>query len=201
MFYFFLKIFFYIVFLFLSLYGIMTLKDKLSSKEKEGFLEEKDTPSLTKDEDPNKAKLLESTLALNEEAEESTNRRHSLESNRSTNYSFRQEIMEDLSKKIETRLTTLKDAFAKEIDIAKETIDNNIKELIPNDDYTSNSSSIATLPSVKSFQLENTEISEDESSELDEESELEEEEVTETFDNGNFNGVTSPYCLNCLSYA
>ena len=108
--------------------------------------------------------------------------------------------MEDLSKKIETRLTTLKDAFAKEIDIAKETINNNIKELITNDDYRSNSST-ATLPSVKSFQLENTEMSEDESSELDEESELEEEEITETFDNGNFNGVTSPYCLNCLSYA
>ena len=177
-----MKAILYLTVFFFSMYGIMCLKETLSPKE-EGFTDNDDD------------KVSNEPIVKSD--------RFSLESTTSSSPTrcSQQDLMEELSSKISNSFTALKDSLMEQMDTTKEMIDNNIKKLISPDDEDTTPKTNSNLPSVKSFQLENTESTDDEASDIDEESEIDEEDITETFENGGFNGVTSPYCLNCFSYA
>lgn len=176
MFFFSIKALFYITIFFFTAYGILSLKTLFSQKE-EGFTEEEEERTVSRTS-------LDST------------------SSKSSQQDISCDVMEELSNKINTSFNALKDSLTKQMDSTKELIDNNIKELVSQQTQDDeNAKTPSNLPSVKSFQLENTELSDEENSEVDEEeSELDDDEINEPFENGGYNGVTSPYCLNCFSY-
>jgi hypothetical protein len=127
----------------------------------------------------------------------------SVTSTKSTSSVLSQEMIGELSTKIEDNFKILKESLTKQMDSTKEIIDNSIKEFIQQDTVESPHKKEpvkkATLPSVRSFESEemvsDVEASDDEASEDESE-----EDYTETFqDPLLYEGVTSPYCLNCYA--
>ena len=131
----------------------------------------------------------------------------SVASTKSTSSVLSQEMIGELSTKIEDNFKILKESLTKQMDSTKEIIDNSIKEFIQQDTVESPHKKESmtpqkpkpTLPSVRSFESEemvsDVEASDDEASEDESE-----EDYTETFqDPLLYEGVTSPYCLNCYA--
>lgn len=201
-----IKFLFYIFIIVFTVYGVMSFNSKFITK-KESFTEDSKNGSSSDivDDDANDSSN-ELDNEIKKPSKQSSNRPSldgSFTSTKSLSSVLSQEMIGELSTKIEDNFKILKESLTKQMDSTKEIIDNSIKEFIQQDTIESplkkEPVKKSTLPSVRSFESEemvsDAEASDDELS--DEESE---EEYTETFqDPLLYEGVTSPYCLNCYA--
>ena len=129
-----------------------------------------------------------------------------------------EELVDEISNKIEMNFNSLKESLATQMDSTKVMIDNSIKEYV-NQNVNVNKNVVVEnqvketkkqnkLPTVRSFESEEQLIDvdvdvsdEDEGSEDGDDSDDDDEYTTETFKNSiAYQGVESPYCLNCHSF-
>lgn len=201
-----IKFVFYILIFVFSVYGVMSFNSKFITKN-EKFTEDYTSGSdIVNDNDEEDAsKQLDD--ANKETTQQALSTRLSLDgsvtSTKSGSSVLSPEMIGELSTKIEDNFKILKESLTKQMDSTKEIIDNSIKEFIQQDTIESlhkkEPVKKATLPSVRSFESEemvsDVEASDDEASEDESE-----EDYTETFqDPLLYEGVTSPYCLNCYA--
>lgn len=205
-----IKFLFYIFIFVFTVYGVMSFNSKFISKTENFTEDSKHNPSdIIVEDNEDDSKELEGELT--KPSKDSSSTRPSLDgsviSTKSMSSVLSEEMIGELSTKIEDNFKILKESLTKQMDSTKEIIDNSIKEFMHQDTIESphKKESLTpkkpkpTLPSVRSFESEemvsDVEASEDELS--DDESE---EEYTETFqDPLLYEGVTSPYCLNCFA--
>ena len=202
-----IKFLFYIFVIVFSVYGVMSFNSKFITK-KEKFTEDSKNGSdiIDDDDDEGSSEELDDDV-IKKSTQPTSSARSSLDgsvtSTKSTSSVLSQEMIGELSTKIEDNFKILKESLTKQMDSTKEIIDNSIKEFIQQDTVESPHKKEpvkkATLPSVRSFESEemvsDVEASDDEASEDESE-----EDYTETFqDPLLYEGVTSPYCLNCYA--
>jgi hypothetical protein len=202
-----IKFLFYIFVIVFSVYGVMSFNSKFITK-KEKFTEDSKNGSdiVVDDDDEGSSEELDDDV-IKKSTQPTSSVRSSLDgsvtSTKSTSSVLSQEMIGELSTKIEDNFKILKESLTKQMDSTKEIIDNSIKEFIQQDTVESPHKKEpvkkATLPSVRSFESEemvsDVEASDDEASEDESE-----EDYTETFqDPLLYEGVTSPYCLNCYA--
>lgn len=207
MIFFLIKFLFYLFIFVFSVYGIMSFNSKFITK-KEKFTEDSNNGSssdIIDDDEEDSSKELDDVIKQPTHPALST--RSSLDgsvtSTKSTSSVLSQEMIGELSTKIEDNFKILKESLTKQMDSTKEIIDNSIKEFIQQDTIESPHKKEpvkkATLPSVRSFESEEM-ISDVEASEDEQSEDESEEDYTETFqDPLLYEGVTSPYCLNCYA--
>lgn len=206
-----IKFLFYIFVIVFSVYGVMSFNSKFITK-KEKFTEDSKNGSdiVVDDDDEGSSEELDDDV-IKKSTQPTSSARSSLDgsvtSTKSTSSVLSQEMIGELSTKIEDNFKILKESLTKQMDSTKEIIDNSIKEFIQQDTVESPHKKESmtpqkpkpTLPSVRSFESEemvsDVEASDDEASEDESE-----EDYTETFqDPLLYEGVTSPYCLNCYA--
>lgn len=206
-----IKFLFYIVIFVFSVYGIMSFNSKFITK-KENFTEDSNNGSssdIIDDDEEDSSKELDDVIKQPTQPALST--RSSLDGSvtsiKSTSSVLSQEMIGELSTKIEDNFKILKESLTKQMDSTKEIIDNSIKEFIQQDTIESphKKESLTpkkpkpTLPSVRSFESEEM-VSDVEASDDEQSEDESEEDYTETFqDPLLYEGVTSPYCLNCFA--
>lgn len=202
-----IKFLFYIFIFVFSVYGIMSFNSKFITK-KEKFTEDSNNGSssdiIDDDDDDSSSKELDDEIKQStQQAPSRPSLDGSVTSTKSTSSVLSQEMIGELSTKIEDNFKILKESLTKQMDSTKEIIDNSIKEFIQQDTIESPHKKEpvkkATLPSVRSFESEEM-VSDVEASEDEHSEDESEEDYTETFqDPLLYEGVTSPYCLNCYA--
>lgn len=201
-----IKFLFYIFIFVFSVYGIMSFNSKFITK-KEKFTEDSNNGSssdiIDDDEEDSSKDVADDIKQPTQQAPSRLSLDGSVTSTKSTSSVLSQEMIGELSTKIEDNFKILKESLTKQMDSTKEIIDNSIKEFIQQDTIESPHKKEpvkkATLPSVRSFESEEM-ISDVEASEDEQSEDESEEDYTETFqDPLLYEGVTSPYCLNCYA--
>jgi hypothetical protein len=201
-----IKFLFYIFVIVFSVYGVMSFNSKFITKKEKFTEDSKNGSDIVDDDDEGSSEELDDDV-IKKSTQPTSSARSSLDgsvtSTKSTSSVLSQEMIGELSTKIEDNFKILKESLTKQMDSTKEIIDNSIKEFIQQDTVESPHKKEpvkkATLPSVRSFESEemvsDVEASDDEASEDESE-----EDYTETFqDPLLYEGVTSPYCLNCYA--
>ena len=205
-----IKFLFYIFVIVFSVYGVMSFNSKFITKKEKFTEDSKNGSDIIVDDDEGSSEELDDDV-IKKSTQPTSAARSSLDgsvaSTKSTSSVLSQEMIGELSTKIEDNFKILKESLTKQMDSTKEIIDNSIKEFIQQDtvesphkkESTTPQKPKPTLPSVRSFESEemvsDVEASDDEASEDESE-----EDYTETFqDPLLYEGVTSPYCLNCYA--
>lgn len=205
-----IKFLFYIFVIVFSVYGVMSFNSKFITKKEKFTEDSKNGSDIVADDDESSSDELDDDV-IKQSTQPTSSARSSLDgsvtSTKSTSSVLSQEMIGELSTKIEDNFKILKESLTKQMDSTKEIIDNSIKEFIQQDTVESPHKKEPmtprkqkpTLPSVRSFESEemisDVEASDDEASEDESE-----EDYTETFqDPLLYEGVTSPYCLNCYA--
>tara|TARA_Y100000389_G_scaffold48228_1_gene43476 strand:+ start:33 stop:593 length:561 start_codon:yes stop_codon:yes gene_type:complete len=180
-----LKMSVYFVLIFIAIQGILSIKSQVSkNKRKEQF---SDTEPTEEDEDespeePTEASSVETIASENVDAPPG-------------NY---EEMLNELTTTIQTNFDTLKENMDNQMDTAKKMVNDSVKkvfkmkqeymdevvELTPSDD------------AVQSEEDTESQVNEEEASDDEEEDTFFSEGFVEE---GMYDGITSPYCLNCSS--
>ena len=129
-------------------------------------------------------------------------------SSKSSSIALPEELIHELSHKLDSNFNELKDSFNKQMENTKQTIESSIKELIvseaPLKEKITQIKSSNKIPTVRSFEKEDSasnELSdEEEGSDQPSDDEDSDEDISESFqDHATYDGLTSPYCLNCFA--
>lgn len=211
-----IKFLFYIFVIVFSVYGVMSFNSKFITKKEKFTEDSKNGSDIVDDDDEGSSEELDDDVVIKKSTQPTSSARSSLDgsvtSTKSTSSVLSQEIIGELSTKIEDNFKILKESLTKQMDSTKEIIDNSIKEFIQQDTVESPHKKEPvtprkqkpTVPSVRSFESEemisDVEASDDEASDDEASEDESEEDYTETFqDPLLYEGVTSPYCLNCYA--
>lgn len=202
-----IKFLFYIFVIVFSVYGVMSFNSKFITKKEKFTEDSKNGSDIVVDDDEGSSEELDDDVIKKPTSSARSSLDGSVTSTKSTSSVLSQEMIGELSTKIEDNFKILKESLTKQMDSTKEIIDNSIKEFIQQDTFESPHKKESmtpqkpkpTLPSVRSFESEemvsDAEASDDEASEDESE-----EDYNETFqDPLLYEGVTSPYCLNCYA--
>jgi hypothetical protein len=198
MLFFLVKNFVYLLIFIFTMYGMMTFSNSLKKEEKVTLSQKLDDNDASDDDDE-----LPTVSVVRDSIDKTS------VSLKSSSIALPEKMIHELSHKIDTNFNDLKNSFNKQMENTKQTIESSIKEMIVSEGpvkekVPSSGKASNKIPTVRSFEKEESasnELSdEEEGSDLASDDEDSDEDISESFqDASTYDGVTSPYCLNCFA--
>ena len=180
----------YLILLFILIQGFISIKNQiLTNKSKEEFLDDTTEEETTEEETTTEEKTIEEEQTTSD----STLRRVSSSANSiiMDDKSY-EDLISELTTTIQTNFDNLKENLDNQMDAAKKIVNESVIKVLKTKQSVQEEETIKT-PSDEAYATE------------DEEEEEEEDDEEDTFfsegfvEEGMYDGITSPYCLNCSS--
>lgn len=183
----------YLILLFILIQGFISIKNQISTnKSKEEFLDDTTEEETTEEETTEKTTEEEQTTPEEPSSSDSTIRRVSSSANSiiMDDKSY-EDLISELTTTIQTNFDNLKENLDNQMDAAKKIVNESVTKVLKTKQSVQEEDSTKTPPP-----SDEAYASEDEEEEDDEEDTFFSEGFVEE---GMYDGITSPYCLNCSS--